>query len=213
VHRFLDLPNLVTLLGLWLGLTCGLLASQGRLAPAFAALVVAGVCDLLDGLVARRLGAGRGEEARRFGARLDSLVDACSFGAAPALVLQAAWPGGPGALLGGLLLSCAVWRLAYFDTVGLSSEGEARYYTGLPTTWVALLFPLAGLAGFAGPDPLRWTLGAVAVAHAGLMVAPVRVRKPGGLWYAILLLLAAGLLGVYGWSTWQGEFPWRPIPN
>lgn len=203
MHRFLDLPNLVTLLGLWLGFACALLAGSGRLALALACLVVAGVCDLLDGLVARRLGAGRGEDARRFGARLDSLVDACSFGAAPALLLHAAWPG-PGSAVGGLLLTCAVWRLAYFDAVGLTGEGPARYYTGLPTTWVALLLPLGGLAVLGGQEPFRWGLLAAGVTQALAMVAPVPVRKPWGPWYAILLALAAGMTAAWVWIATRG---------
>lgn len=204
MQRFLDLPNLVTLVGLWLGFASALLAGQGRLALGLLALVLAGVCDLLDGLVARRLGAGRSEEARRFGARLDSLVDACSFGAAPALILHAGWPGGPGALVGGLLLTCAVWRLAWFDTVGLSGEGTARYYTGLPTTYAALLLPVGGLLMLLGPDPLRWGLAGAGLVQAVAMVSPVQVRKPWGPWYAILLALAAGMVAVYAWIAWRG---------
>lgn len=198
IRRFLDLPNAVTLLGLELGLAAALLAVGGRVAWAFAALVLAGVCDLLDGLVARRV-AGRSEEARRFGARLDSLVDACSFGAAPALLLHALLPGPLGLALPAAYLAAAVWRLAYFDTVGLGGEGEARYYTGLPTTFAALLLPLAGLAGLAGATPLRWALGATGAVHALLMVSPLRLRKPGGRWYAALCALALAL--VAGWSA------------
>ena len=207
MHRFLDLPNAVTLLGLWLGLAAALLAVGGRLAFAFAALVAAGVCDLLDGVVARRLGAGRGEEARRFGARLDSLVDACSFGMAPALLLHAALPGPAGLVLPALLLGCAVWRLAYFDTVGLAAEGDARYYTGLPTTWVALLLPLAGLAGLVSEAALRGSLLGVGALHTVLMVAPLRLRKPWGAWYPALLLLAAALLGTWVWLGTRSHFP------
>lgn len=207
MHRFLDLPNAVTLLGLWLGLGAALLAVSGRLAFAFAALVAAGVCDLLDGLLARRLAAGRGEEARRFGARLDSLVDACSFGMAPALLLHTALPGPAGVALPALLLGSAVWRLAYFDAVGLTAEGDARYYTGLPTTWVALLLPLAGLAGLLSGEALRVSLLAVGALHTALMVAPLRIRKPWGPWYPALLLLAAALLVTWVGVGTRGHFP------
>ena len=206
MYQFIDPANVVTLLGLWLGLGTALAAAVGRLELALGALVAAGVADLLDGLVARRMGRTRSEEARRFGARLDSLADACSFGMAPALLLHAALPGLAGWGIPLLLLTCAVWRLAYFDTVGLAGEGQARYYIGLPTTYAALFFPLAGLSGHWGPEFLRAMLLGTGIVLAALMVTPIRIRKPWGPWYPALFTLAAVLLGTYAWLGIRGGF-------
>src|SRR3569832_1080903 len=75
-------PNAVTALALCSGLT-GIrfaIASQWELAVTM--VLIAGVLDGLDGRIARML---HGES--RFGAELDSLSDAISFGVSPALIL------------------------------------------------------------------------------------------------------------------------------
>ena len=194
--RFLDAANALSLAGLMAALACAILGAGGRLAWALVALMVSGLCDLFDGFIARRL--ERTDEKRRFGGHLDSVVDACCFGLAPAVFLHGVGLRTvPELLLIGLFLACAVWRLAYYETVGLETEGAARYYHGLPVTFAALVLPLACLAGFWGATALRIACGAAAFILAAAMVCPFRLRKPGGAWYAFFLLLAAGLISLY----------------
>lgn len=76
------LPNLVTLLGLALGLTSIRFAIEGRYELAVLAIAGAAVLDGLDGRLARAL---NGQS--RFGAELDSLADFIDFGVAPAMLL------------------------------------------------------------------------------------------------------------------------------
>ncbi len=75
-------PNAVTALALCSGLTGVRFAIAGEWQSAVAMIMVAGVLDGVDGRIARLL---HGES--RFGAELDSLSDAISFGVAPALIL------------------------------------------------------------------------------------------------------------------------------
>jgi len=75
-------PNAITALALCTGLSGAWFAMQGRWENAVAAMVIAGVLDVMDGRVARML---KGES--RFGAELDSLSDVIAFGATPALVM------------------------------------------------------------------------------------------------------------------------------
>lgn len=195
--RFLDAANVLTLIGLTAAFLAALLAVRGQPAFALVALIVSGLCDLFDGAVARRL--SRTPEEARFGGRLDSVVDACSFGLAPAIVLSTLGAQGP-LEVAALTLYCAaaVWRLAYFDTVGLEGEeGAARYYIGLPVTYAALVIPLAALLGFVGPGPLCVAATVSALGLALLFVSPVRVRKPFGPWYGVLLLVAIALIATY----------------
>lgn len=194
--RFVDAANLLSLVGLASALAGAILAMHGRLAHGLIAMVLSGLCDLFDGLVARRL--ARTDEQRAFGGHLDSVVDACAFGFAPAIWLHAAGLRSlPECALLAFFAACAVWRLAYFDTVGLSTEAGARYYTGVPVTYAALVIPLAALAGFAGAEALRWTLVAACGALALAMISPFRVRKPGGVMYLVFLIAALGLGAVY----------------
>jgi CDP-diacylglycerol---serine O-phosphatidyltransferase len=192
VLHFMNAANAITLLGACAGLAAAILAVQGKLPFALCAFAIAGLCDLFDGLVARKL--TRTDEQKAFGARLDSLCDACVFGALPPFLFYAAGMTTPAEL--GVLaafLCSAVWRLAYFDTVGLT-DGS---YRGLPTTFVALVVPLAFLAGFDGASTLRVAANASAAALAVAMVAPFKLPKPGGVFYVIFPLLAIGVVVTY----------------
>jgi CDP-diacylglycerol--serine O-phosphatidyltransferase len=200
LHRFFDLANAISLVALLSAAAC-CWCSISRV-PAFGvvALIVSGLADLLDGQVARRL--ARNDEQRRFGQRVDSLVDVCSFGLAPAALLYAIGLGEPLDLaLLGAFLCCAAWRLAYFDTVGMETEGATRYFTGLPTTYVALVLPLVFLTVFAGKFWLLASLRVATFMLAIAMVSPFRCRKPGLIVYAFFLLLAIGVAGVLVWQA------------
>jgi CDP-diacylglycerol--serine O-phosphatidyltransferase len=195
--RFWNRANALTLCGLAAGLLCALLAAEGRLAHAVVALVCAGLCDLFDGFVARRM--QRSEEVKAFGGHLDSVVDACNFGLAPTLLLHGCgMRSAPEIAALVFFTSCAAWRLAYFDTIGLSAEGDTRYYTGLPTTFTALVLPLLLLSGFASATALRIAANAGALGLGLAMTSGARIPKPGGKWYAVLLAIAVAMIGVYG---------------
>jgi CDP-diacylglycerol--serine O-phosphatidyltransferase len=76
------LPNLVTLIGLCLGLTAIRFAVEGRYELSVIFIAGAAVLDGLDGRLARALNG-----TSRFGAELDSLADFIDFGVAPAMLL------------------------------------------------------------------------------------------------------------------------------
>src|ERR1700749_64692 len=76
------LPNILTLFSLCSGLTAVRFALLERWQEAVLAIVAAGIFDMLDGRVARMLNI-----ASKFGAELDSLSDAISFGVAPGFIM------------------------------------------------------------------------------------------------------------------------------
>jgi CDP-diacylglycerol--serine O-phosphatidyltransferase len=127
------LPNGFTLFNLLCGMYAIVSASRGDFNLAAFAIVTGGVADALDGRVARATGTGS-----RFGSELDSLVDAISFGLAPAMIMYFAvfnknqWDW----LFCFFFTACAVIRLARFN---VEQAGRAkRYFHGLPS-------PAAGL--------------------------------------------------------------------
>lgn len=75
-------PNLVTSLAACAGITSIAFASEGRFLDALWALLVACVCDGMDGRIARLLKA-----SSKLGAELDSLADFVNFGVAPAMFM------------------------------------------------------------------------------------------------------------------------------
>jgi CDP-diacylglycerol--serine O-phosphatidyltransferase len=128
------LPNLVTLLGLALGLTSIRFSIEGRYELAVIAIAAAGVLDGLDGRLARAL---NGQS--RFGAELDSLADFIDFGVAPAMLLylwslQEIKNAGWFACMV-YVIACAL-RLARFNVMAddpNKTKWMGKFFTGMPS--------------------------------------------------------------------------------
>ena len=122
------LPNGATLASLFFGVFAIVAASRSEFDTAARCIVAAGICDALDGRIARATGTGS-----RFGSELDSLVDAISFGLAPALIMYFAVLNRNGWdwIFAFLFVACAVIRLARFN---VEQAGRAKkYFHGLPS--------------------------------------------------------------------------------
>ena len=155
-------PNLVTSLAACAGITSISLSSEGRFVPALWALLVAVVCDGMDGRIARFLKA-----SSKLGAELDSLADFVNFGVAPAMFMYFWFTGGPDHLIDGVavnpvlirtVLACSLYyamcdcfRLARFNTM-LEQETAPywlNYFTGVPAPggcWMVLTPAMITLA-------------------------------------------------------------------
>lgn len=134
------LPNLFTLGSLFAGFYAITLLTSGtdngeRFLYASLALLIASVCDMLDGRVARMT-----RTQSEFGLHMDSLVDLVSFGIAPALLVYK-WSlvqlGTPGMLVAFAFASAGACRLARFNVLELQAKGKkttgpSRYFVGLP---------------------------------------------------------------------------------
>ncbi len=122
------LPNGFTLANLFFGIFAIVVASRGQFSQACLYIVIGGIADSLDGRVARATGTGS-----KFGSELDSLVDAISFGLAPAMIMFFAVLNKDGWdwIFVFLFVACAVIRLARFN---VEQAGRAkRYFHGLPS--------------------------------------------------------------------------------
>jgi len=122
------LPSAFTLGNLFFGVYAMVAASRGDFLWAGWFIAFAGTLDVLDGSVARFTRTGS-----RFGAELDSLVDAISFGVAPGFIMyrlffadtQWSW------IVSFVYITAIVVRLARFN---IEQGGEAkRYFHGLPS--------------------------------------------------------------------------------
>ena len=147
-------PNLVTSLAACAGITSISLSSEGRFLPALWALLVAVVCDGMDGRIARLLNA-----SSKLGAELDSLADFVNFGVAPAMFMYFWFTGGPTHMIDEqpvnpalirVVLGCSLYyamcdcfRLARFNTM-LEQETAPywkHFFTGVPAPggcWMVL---------------------------------------------------------------------------
>jgi CDP-diacylglycerol---serine O-phosphatidyltransferase len=122
------LPNGFTLASLFFGMFAVVAASRSEFDTAGLYIVFGGLCDALDGRVARATGTGS-----RFGSELDSLVDAITFGFAPAMIMYFAVLNRNGWdwIFAFIFTACAVIRLARFN---VEQAGRAKkYFHGLPS--------------------------------------------------------------------------------
>jgi CDP-diacylglycerol--serine O-phosphatidyltransferase len=177
------LPNAVTALALCSGLSGIRFAMDGKWEIAVLMVLLAAVLDGIDGRIARMV---HGES--RFGAELDSLSDAISFGVAPALILFM-WTLNAVPRVGWLValvyaLFCAL-RLARFnaqiDHIDQPHK-SAGFLTGVPAPAGAIIAMV----------PLYlWLSTDQAVFRSPWLVAP---------WLAF-----AALLMVSSLATWSGS--------
>ena len=131
-------------------------------------VVFAGVLDLLDGRLARLSKTGS-----RFGAELDSLVDAISFGVAPAMImyfLEFAWAGKFAWLLCYFYVVAVVVRLARFNVMHDLQE-KPGWFTGMPSPSAGML--LAVYYPFSQTDWYQTSLAYLNLQKQGLAVLMV----------------------------------------
>ena len=144
------LPNMLTLIGVCIGLTSIRFALDGRFEFAIIAIIFADLIDGLDGRIARLI-----KGTSKVGKELDSLTDMISFGVAPAFIMYF-WKlnslGRFGWLLCLVFVICVALRLARFN-VNSNQEPSWRdnFFEGVPSPagGILVLTPLIiSLSGF-----------------------------------------------------------------
>jgi CDP-diacylglycerol--serine O-phosphatidyltransferase len=135
-------------------------------------IVAAMIFDSLDGYVARLA-----RSASKFGAELDSLCDAISFGVAPAFILLRLGPGWELPLwhrtlliVATIYMVCAVLRLARYNVIEATAENSSgKKFRGLPSPAAAGC--IASLAVLKGAVIHRWGLSVDPIALGGVIQA------------------------------------------
>ena len=170
-------------------------------------LLLCGLFDAFDGRVARTK-KNRTELEKGFGIQIDSLTDIVAFGVQPAAIGISVmhesmyYENNPSIRVISyvvyiLFVLAGLIRLAYFNVIEEERQkaeggGVAHFYTGLPITSSALVFPTILLIRyFTGGDLARLYL--VFTAVTGFMfVSKLQVRKPG--LKGILIMVTLGAL-------------------
>ena len=127
------LPSVFTVGNLFCGFWALRYVIEGNYVPA-AWLIVLGAClDNMDGRIARLVG-----HDSRFGIEIDSLVDVCTFGVVPAvMVYRSLFDTGWGSTIAFVFLLAGAWRLARYNI--LSQDGDkGEFFTGLPIPVAAI---------------------------------------------------------------------------
>ena len=137
------LPNILTLIGVCIGLSSIKFALDSKYEIAIIAIIFAALIDGLDGRIARLI-----KGTSKVGKELDSLTDVISFGVAPAFIMYF-WSlnnlGKFGWLLCLIYVVCVALRLARFN---VHSNEEAswkdNFFEGVPSPagGILVLMPL-----------------------------------------------------------------------
>ena len=148
------LPNMLTLIGVCIGLTSIRFALDGRFGFAIIAIIFAALIDGLDGRIARLI-----KGTSKVGKELDSLTDMISFGVAPAFIMYF-WKLNTLERFGWLLcliyVICVALRLARFN---INSNQEPswkdNFFEGVPSPAGAILVLTPLIISISGFDYIQ----------------------------------------------------------
>ena len=201
-----DYTVILTYLSLLSGCT-GLFISMSGLGHPYIGmffLLFSGLCDAFDGRVARTK-KDRTDLERAFGVQIDSLADLVAFGVLPASVGvsllrvserysdvphriaesgKLCWYPAVLIAVAVLYVLAAMIRLAYFNATEDERKQEkaevgTEFYTGLPVTTAALVFPLVLLLHYFLRFDLSIIYFVVMLIMAALFLGKFKIPKPG----------------------------------
>lgn len=179
-------------------------------------LLICGLCDAFDGMVARTK-KDRTPLQKNFGIQIDSLSDIIAFGVLPACIGMAVvrtspmWEQNLGfdkeniiikvisALLFAVLILyilAALIRLAYFNATEEERQrtegGTRKNFTGLPVTSASLIFPSVMLFRYLLPVDISILYFPVTLITGFLFLSKIKVKKPK--LKGIIIMVTAGVI-------------------
>ncbi len=177
---FYDYTVWLTYLGFFSGI-CGIISAfNGHSFLAIFFLMFSGLCDMFDGKVARTK-EKRSKDEKIFGAQIDSLSDLVCFGVLPAAIGYSI--GMRGILFLPVLLFyplAALIRLAYFNMLEINrnSDSPVKFYTGLPVTSSALIFPFIYIFRRFIGKYFIFIYGLALLGVGLLFISKIKIKKP-----------------------------------
>jgi CDP-diacylglycerol--serine O-phosphatidyltransferase len=189
VLKYANIPNLVTTLGLVLGIVSCSFLFQNNLRLAIIFLFSATLMDVVDGFIAKKL-----KQQTSFGQYLDLLVDFFVCAAIPVMMLFIYTEVSVLIIAASAFYGvCGLWRLAYF--ISVTAEENRPYFTGLPVP-AALPLVVASVWLSVQYGLPAWSSVAAFFITGVLMISSIRFRKYGicqktlaAVWLAFLIIV------------------------
>lgn len=131
-----NLPNLLTLSNMTMGMIAIITAVNGSYFAASLFIVIGAVIDRYDGIAARKF-----NSTSEIGKEMDSLADMITFGVAPAvtaLMFPLSQLNILGYIIAIIFVGCGLYRLSRFNITN-----SQNVYIGLPITMAGSLLALA----------------------------------------------------------------------
>ena len=164
-------------------------AEVGYMRYSLVFLILAGICDMFDGKVARMC--KRTKEEKELGIQIDSLADTVNFVVLPVVIMSSLGMTNIFELLVYIVfILCGISRLAYFNC-NASMDGPVKFYNGLPVTSTSIVYPVLGLLHGQIPENIfELVYIAATIIIAFLFVAKIKIPKLKGIAYIIIPILA-----------------------
>ena len=129
VFSLLKAPDFISLINLFFGMAAIFFAINGSFGIAAACLLISAAADGVDGYVARKTSSGP------LGEHIDSLVDAVSFGVAPAVLIYCMSENPISIIIVCFYAACGVLRLARYNAF----PSKIPEYAGIPITGASVV--------------------------------------------------------------------------
>ena len=176
-------------------------AIDGRFRTAIVCLALSGLCDMLDGKVARTK-KDRSCDQKLFGVQIDSLCDVICFGIFPVIICYILGVRG---ILGGIVIGyyivCSVIRLGFFNVLEtnrqMKEDGANKFYYGLPITSITIILPVVFLLSFViSEHAFKWVLLVMLFVVATLFILKFKIKKPSSKQLVAMVIIVAIIVSV-----------------
>lgn len=173
-------------------------AIEGDFQLGIICLMISGICDMFDGMVAATKKRDRME--KNFGIQIDSLSDLISFGVFPAVfVYMITEKTVVSTLISLIYLLAALIRLAYFNVLEEERQKQTTekrtVYLGLPVTTIAITLPAVYLIFDQYIKSYALLLGTLLLS-AIFFLLPKEIKKPNLI--GKIGLVIVGILEIFG---------------
>ena len=165
--------------------------NTGNIDYSFIGMIIAAVCDMFDGKVARSI-KNRTDKEKEFGVQIDSLADVICFITIPAITiylcgLREVYQ----IILLALYVVCGIIRLGYFNVAMSDKDKAIKTYSGLPVPVSVPIFGLVWLIGkFISFNPT--IIYSVLVPVVGFLhISKIKIKKFTGSWFYITVTVVA----------------------
>ena len=173
--------------------SCGFLFTlkTGNFDYSFVGMIIAAVCDMFDGKVARHI-KNRSDQEKNFGVEIDSLADIICFIAIPAFtIFLYGLQNWYQIVFLALYVVCGVIRLAYFNVAMSDKDKAIKAYQGLPVPVSVFIFGIVWLLA----KRINFDIALVytiLVPIVGLLhISKIKIIKVTDNWFYIVVCLVA----------------------
>ena len=195
---FYDYTVITSYLGV-ISAVIGMIEScNGRFMIAIICLAFSGMCDTLDGKIARTK-KDRTEHEKAFGIQLDSLCDVVCFGVFPVIMAYNMGMKKPlGIAVLCVYLVCAVIRLAYFNVMeeerATKNPTARKVYFGAPITTISVTLSLVYVVGLLVPNlAFMIILHILLLLQSFAFIINIQIPKPN-MWIIFAIVLVVIIL-------------------